>query len=125
MADRNHCDRPVLVNVSSFRLIIGFGMSFDATTWVQQLGFLRSFAIYSGALAFLSLGLPLVYIYGKRIRAFTGGKLAGAYAEEEREAAAGMGVVAEEDERDSPAPEELSHVSVGKSEAGWSLGAPR
>lgn len=66
---------PVLVNVASLRLVIGFAMSFDATTWVEQLGFLRSFAIYSGALAIASLGLPLVYIYGKRIRKYTSGKL--------------------------------------------------
>lgn len=50
-------------------------MSFDATTWVAELGFLRSFSIYAGALAIMTLGLPLVYIYGKRIRAFTAGKL--------------------------------------------------
>lgn len=65
----------MLVNVSSFRLIIGFALSFNATSWVEQLGFLQSFAVYSGALALLALGLPLVYIYGKRIRAFTAGKL--------------------------------------------------
>jgi hypothetical protein len=50
-------------------------MSFNATTWVEQLGFLRSFGIYSGALAIACLGLPLVYIYGKRIRAWTAGQL--------------------------------------------------
>lgn len=65
----------MLVNVSSFRLIIGFAMSFDATQWVQDLGFMKSFAIYAGALGVTTLGLPFVYIYGKRIRAFTGGKL--------------------------------------------------
>ena len=69
------CPRPVLVNVSSIRLVVGFALSFNATTWVQQLGFIRSFAYYSAALAAASLGLPLVYIYGKRIRAWTGGRL--------------------------------------------------
>lgn len=63
------------MNVSSFRLIIGFAMSFDATTWVENLGFLRSFSIYAGALGIASLGLPFVYFYGKRIRAFTAGTL--------------------------------------------------
>lgn len=66
---------PVLVNVSSFRLIIGFAMSFNATTWVEDLGFTRSFGYYSLVLALVSLGLPAVYIYGKRLRAWTGGRL--------------------------------------------------
>lgn len=50
-------------------------MSFDATTWVENLGFLKSFGIYSGALGITALGLPLVYFYGKKIRAFTAGNL--------------------------------------------------
>lgn len=50
-------------------------MSFNATTWVEDLGFLNCFSIYSGVLGFVSLGLPLVYYYGKRIRAYTAGKL--------------------------------------------------
>ncbi|KAK3307697.1 major facilitator superfamily domain-containing protein [Chaetomium strumarium] len=62
---------PVLVNVSSFRLIIGFTMSFNATTWVEQLGFQRSFGFYSLALAVASLGLPVVFAFGKRLRAWT------------------------------------------------------
>ncbi|KLU82935.1 hypothetical protein MAPG_02002 [Magnaporthiopsis poae ATCC 64411] len=67
---------PVLVNVSSFRLIVGFIMSFKATQWIQDIGFLRSFGIYGGALALSCLGLPFVYFYGKRIRAWTAGTLA-------------------------------------------------
>ncbi|CAN8100481.1 unnamed protein product [Discula destructiva] len=74
---------PVLVNVSSLRLIVGFALSFKATSWVESLGFMKSFAIYSGALAAATLGLPFVYFYGKRIRAFTGGRLDRAYAREE------------------------------------------
>ncbi|KAF3768741.1 MFS general substrate transporter [Cryphonectria parasitica EP155] len=65
---------PVLINISSFRLIIGFALSFDATTWVEQLGFMKSFCIYAAALGIVTLGLPLVYFYGKKIRAFTAGK---------------------------------------------------
>lgn len=57
-------------------------MSFDATSWVEEIGFMKSFAIYAGALAFMTLGLPLVYIYGKRIRAFTAGKLDKTYVTE-------------------------------------------
>jgi MFS family permease len=66
---------PVLVNVSSIRLIVGFAMSFNATSWIENMGFLKSFAIYSGALAVSCLGLPFVYIYGRRIRAWTAGRL--------------------------------------------------
>jgi len=66
---------PVLVNVSSFRCIIGFAMSFRATTWVEQLGFLSSFAIYAGVLAVLALFLPFVYFFGKRIRQWTAGTI--------------------------------------------------
>ncbi|EGY13625.1 hypothetical protein VD0002_g6572 [Verticillium dahliae] len=66
---------PVLVNVSSIRLIIGFAMSFRVTDWIQDLGFMVNFAIYSGALAAVALLLPAMYIYGKRIREWTGGRL--------------------------------------------------
>jgi hypothetical protein len=62
-----------LVNVSSFRCIIGFAFSFRATTWVEERGFMGSFAIYASILAVLSLFLPVFYIYGKRIRMWTGG----------------------------------------------------
>jgi MFS family permease len=67
---------PVLVNVSSIRLIVGFAMSFNATSWIENIGFFKSFAIYSGALAISCLGLPFVYKYGKRIRSWTAGRLA-------------------------------------------------
>lgn len=67
--------RPVLVNVSSFRLIVGFAMSFNVTSWVQSVGFFPTFGYYSLALVLASLGLPLVYRYGKRIRAWTAGRL--------------------------------------------------
>lgn len=109
--------RPVLVNVSSFRLIIGFAMSFDATTWVEQLGFMKSFAIYAGALAIISLGMPLVYFYGKRIRKFTGGKLDAAYTKEE---------VVDDEENKSPTDDVVSQrVPIGKSDISWPVGAPR
>ncbi|KAM0273940.1 hypothetical protein ACHAQH_008112 [Verticillium albo-atrum] len=66
---------PVLVNVSSIRLIIGFAMSFRVTDWIQDLGFLVNFGIYGGALAGFALMLPIMYIYGKRIREWTSGRL--------------------------------------------------
>jgi hypothetical protein len=77
---------PVLVNVSSWRLIVGFAMSFKATDWVQDMGFLAGFGVYSAALAAASIiGLPIVYIYGKRIRDYTAGRLAPAVSDKERE----------------------------------------
>ncbi|KAE9568166.1 hypothetical protein CGMCC3_g15735 [Colletotrichum fructicola] len=66
---------PVLVNVSSARLIIGFIMSFNVTTWIEDLGFLKNFGIYSAALAGISMLLPVMYKYGKPIRAWTAGRL--------------------------------------------------
>jgi len=64
---------PVLVNVSSFRCIIGFAMSFRATTWVEERGFLGSFAIYAAVLAIVSGLLPVMYVYGKPMRQWASG----------------------------------------------------
>ncbi|KAK1965076.1 major facilitator superfamily transporter [Colletotrichum sublineola] len=66
---------PVLVNVSSARLIVGFIMSFNVTTWIEQLGFFKNFGIYSAALAGVSMLLPIMYKYGKPMRAWTAGRL--------------------------------------------------
>jgi len=73
---------PVLVNVSSFRSIIGFAMSFNATTWIEQRGFLGSFSIYATVLGVLSLFLPVMYLYGKRIRQWTAGSVKTSSAKE-------------------------------------------
>jgi hypothetical protein len=67
------CYRPVLVNVSSFRCIIGFGMSFRVTTWIEERGFLGSFSIYAAVLGVLFALLPFIYVFGKRIRQWTSG----------------------------------------------------
>jgi hypothetical protein len=48
-------------------------MSFKATTWIENLGFLVSFSIYAAVLGFFALMLPIFYIYGKRIRMWTSG----------------------------------------------------
>jgi len=50
-------------------------MSFRATTWVQQLGFMGSFGIYAAVLGGVSLFLPVMYVYGKRIRQWTAGTI--------------------------------------------------
>jgi hypothetical protein len=74
IADAN-CFSPVLVNVSSFRLIIGFILSFNVTTWIEQVGFLTNFGLYSAALGAAALALPFIYAYGKKLRAWTSGRL--------------------------------------------------
>jgi Zn-dependent protease len=51
-------------------------MSFKATTWVENLGFLASFSIYAAVLAFFSLLLPIFYFYGKQMRRWTSGTVA-------------------------------------------------
>lgn len=48
-------------------------MSFRATTWVEERGFLGSFSIYAGVIAGLACFLPVMYIFGKRIRQRTAG----------------------------------------------------
>lgn len=73
--------RPVLVNVSSFRCIVGFAMSFKATDWIRDRGYFGSFAIYAAIISVLALGMPIVYMYGKRLRAWTGGRVQAAKAQ--------------------------------------------
>ncbi|KAI1246119.1 hypothetical protein MGN70_013016 [Eutypa lata] len=66
---------PVLVTVSTFRLIFGFTLSFNATTWIDNMGFFGAFSIYSGAIAGVALILPFIFLYGKPIRNWTAGRL--------------------------------------------------
>lgn len=66
---------PVLVNVSSLRLIIGFFFGSLATTWVQEKGLLPTFVIYAEAMIVALLMMPLLFFYGKKIRMFTAGKV--------------------------------------------------
>lgn len=54
--------------MSSFRLIAGFLISFKSADIILSLGFLKTFAMYSGVMALFSLMLPIVYKYGKRMR---------------------------------------------------------
>lgn len=54
--------------MSSFRLIAGFLISFKAADWILDMGFIKTFGIYSGIMLLFSLMLPLVYKYGKRMR---------------------------------------------------------
>ncbi|KAI1840992.1 hypothetical protein JX265_012869 [Neoarthrinium moseri] len=68
---------PVLVNVSSIRIIIAFFLSSEVTTWVAEKGVLNTFAIYAEALLVLSLGIPVLYFTGKKIRIWTAGSVKG------------------------------------------------
>ncbi|KAJ4424439.1 hypothetical protein N0V82_000961 [Gnomoniopsis sp. IMI 355080] len=68
---------PVLVNVSSLRLIIGFFFGSLATTWVQQKGLLPTMVIYAEAMIVMLLSMPLLFFYGKKIRTYTAGKVKG------------------------------------------------
>ncbi|TLS21371.1 uncharacterized protein PpBr36_10206 [Pyricularia pennisetigena] len=66
---------PVLVNVSSMRIIIAFFMASQATTWVQTKGAMATFAIYGETLIVVSLGIVVLFFFGKKIRRWTAGKV--------------------------------------------------
>lgn len=66
---------PVLVNVSSMRIIIAFFLASEATTWVAEKGLLATFAIYAETMIVISLGIPILWFTGKKLRVWTGGKV--------------------------------------------------
>ncbi|KAI0603387.1 major facilitator superfamily transporter [Biscogniauxia sp. FL1348] len=66
---------PVLVNVSSLRIMISFGTSSQATVWVQQLGPAGLFGAYTAMLVVVALGMPVLFFYGKRLRMWTAGSV--------------------------------------------------
>ena len=67
---------PVLVNVSSLRIIIAYFVGSQSTVWISTKGFLNVFAVYAEVMIVASLGIPLFYFFGKRIRRWTAGKIA-------------------------------------------------
>ena len=71
-----HWPGAVLVNVTTWRTIISFAFSSNASTWVQQRGPLVVFGIYIAVLFVLGLLVPVLYFYGKRFRQWTGGRIA-------------------------------------------------
>jgi hypothetical protein len=83
-----HWPGPVLVNVSTFRTLISFGFSSNASSWVQQRGALVIFGIYIAVLFVMGWFVPLLYFYGKRFRQWTGGRVAKLEAMEQRQSAA-------------------------------------
>ncbi|RYP85954.1 hypothetical protein DL770_004967 [Monosporascus sp. CRB-9-2] len=66
---------PVLVTVSTFRLIFGFLLNFNVTTWIDNMGFFGAFSVYSGTIFGVALLLPVIFFYGKRIRHWSAGRL--------------------------------------------------
>ncbi|CBF80624.1 hypothetical protein AN8474.2 [Aspergillus nidulans FGSC A4] len=63
---------PLLVIICAFRGIISFGTSYGTATFVETHGYDGAFGTFAGLTAALGLcGVP-IYLWGKRIRAFTG-----------------------------------------------------
>ena len=74
----------MLVNVSSLRLIISFFLASQATVWVAERGLLAVFAMYAEIMLVLSLGIPGLFFFGKRLRQWTGGMVKGVKKEKKR-----------------------------------------
>ncbi|KAF1955747.1 MFS general substrate transporter [Byssothecium circinans] len=63
---------PVLVVITAFRGFISFGVSYGVAKFIDTAGYDGSFGTYAGLTGLFGLlGIP-VFIYGKRIREFTG-----------------------------------------------------
>ncbi|KAF6803704.1 major facilitator superfamily transporter [Colletotrichum sojae] len=75
---------PVLVNVSSLRIVIAFFLAHKATIWIAEKGALATFAIYGESTIVLSLGLPIFYFFGKKLRQWTAGSVKSQQSEKEK-----------------------------------------
>ncbi|KAK6832881.1 major facilitator superfamily transporter protein [Apiospora arundinis] len=68
---------PVLTNVSSLRIFVSFFFSSQVTTWIEQNG---NLAVFAGGFATMllvtSLGIPVIFFTGKRLRGWTSGVIA-------------------------------------------------
>ncbi|KAF7455593.1 MFS general substrate transporter [Pyrenophora tritici-repentis] len=63
---------PVLVVITAFRGFVSFGTSYGVAKFIETTGYDGSFGTYAGLTAlFGCLGIP-IFLYGKRIRAYTG-----------------------------------------------------
>ncbi|KAK8136120.1 hypothetical protein PG984_004060 [Apiospora sp. TS-2023a] len=68
---------PVLTNVSSLRIFVSFFFSSQVTTWIEQNGNLAVFAGGFGTMLLVtSLGIPIIFFTGKRLRGWTSGGFA-------------------------------------------------
>lgn len=63
---------PILVVICAFRGIISFGVSYGIAPFIETAGYDGSFAAYGGLTALFGLMAIPIYIWGKKIRAFTG-----------------------------------------------------
>ncbi|KAH8885590.1 major facilitator superfamily transporter [Thozetella sp. PMI_491] len=75
---------PVLVTVSSLRIFISFFFSRQVIGWIQERGPFLVFGSFAITLLIVSLGLPILFFTGKRMRQWTAGTVAkrAAFAEE-------------------------------------------
>jgi len=72
-----HIAGPVLVNVATFRWLIAFFLIFWASDWIVDWGYLPTFSVYLGIIAFSGLMMPFVYVFGPTWRKrFTANHLA-------------------------------------------------
>ncbi len=67
---------PVLVTVSSLRIFISFFFSSQIMAWIQRRGPFIVFGAFGGMLFAVSLGIPVLFFIGKRMRQWTAGKVA-------------------------------------------------
>ncbi|KAL1847510.1 hypothetical protein Daus18300_013932 [Diaporthe australafricana] len=65
----------VLTNVSVLRIFTSFYFNTQVTTWISQLGPLKFMSYIAVALLVVSSGIPLLFIYGKKLRSLTSGKV--------------------------------------------------
>lgn len=65
---------PALVSIASFRFIIAFLLTFEASNWVVDMGYFDAFIIYVALIGFFVLFLPVVYIWGPAWRKRWGDK---------------------------------------------------
>ncbi|KAI7775820.1 hypothetical protein LA080_006234 [Diaporthe eres] len=65
----------VLTNVSVLRIFTSFYFNTQVTTWISQLGPLKFMSYIAVALLVVSSGIPLLFVYGKKLRSLTSGKV--------------------------------------------------
>lgn len=63
----------VIVSASSLKIIATFFLATNATTWLQAVGAMKLYAAFAEMLLLVSLGLPLLFVFGKRLRQWTSG----------------------------------------------------
>jgi len=59
-----HLAGPALVNIASFRCLIAFVLSFKVSDWIVELGYFKSFMIYTGLMAGFAVLIPVVWYFG-------------------------------------------------------------